>query len=109
MDLSKLLSTSSYLILNFSLIKALGVEEAVVLTYLITRYRYFEETNTLMDGVAFYARREDIVQYCGISELIQRPIFKKFKEMNLVDWVDKTVPMKRFYILNFDEIEKLFK
>jgi hypothetical protein len=107
-DLKELLTKKgTYMILNCSMIQNVGLETAVILSYLVTRYRYFEEKKLLLNNQWFYCKREEIKINTGISEGKQRQIFKELEAAGLIKSMDKGIPLKRYYDLNFEEIKNL--
>ena len=68
MILSSLLSSSSFIMTNKILIKAVGTDAAIIIGELCSEYNYWEQREQLLDGEWFYSTRENIEDNTGISE-----------------------------------------
>lgn len=100
MILASLLSSSSFIITNKILIKAVGTDAAILLGELCAEYNYWENRNELTDGEWFYSTRENIEDNTGLTEYKQRTALNKLMELNLVETQKKGIPCKVFYKLN---------
>lgn len=104
MILASLLSSSSFIITNKILIKAVGTDAAILLGELCSEYNYWENRNELSDGEWFYSTRENIEENTGLTEHKQRMALNKLIQLNLVETKKKGIPCKIYYKLNEDEI-----
>ena len=78
---ARLLLKRSYWILSEVLFEELGLLKAFVLTELISKYSYYEETEQLYEGEWFFYRREDMLKRLDIQPDTQRKILKELAEM----------------------------
>ena len=104
MILASLLSSSSFIITNKILIKAVGTDAAILLGELCSEYNYWENRNELTDGEWFYSTRENIEENTGLTEHKQRMALNKLLELKLVETKKKGIPCKIYYKLNETEI-----
>lgn len=104
MILASLLSSSSFIITNKILIKAVGTDAAILLGELCSEYNYWENKNELSDGEWFYSTRENIEENTGLTEHKQRMALNKLIELKLVETKKKGIPCKIYYKLNENEI-----
>lgn len=104
MILASLLSSSSFIITNKILIKAVGTDAAILLGELCSEYNYWENRSELSDGEWFYSTRENIEENTGLTEHKQRMALNKLIELKLVETKKKGIPCKIYYKLNENEI-----
>lgn len=75
--------------LNLDMIKKLGLNETLLLTYLLDKFEYFssKDENILNRGMVFY--RIDIEETVGLTAHLQRKAEMKLKSLDIL-----TVEMK---------------
>ncbi len=100
MILASLLSSSSFIMTNKILIKAVGTDAAILLGELCSEYNYWEQRNELTDTDWFYSTRENIEDNTGLTEHKQRMALSKLISLNLVETKKKGIPCKVYYKLN---------
>lgn len=101
MGILQLLASRNYISVNKDLIKALGLEEAIIMGELASEYNYWYEKERLEDGY-FYSTVENIEEHTTLSGHKQRKALKKLQEAGLIDVKVKGIPAKR-YIKIFEE------
>ena len=104
MILASLLSSSSFIITNKILIKAVGTDAAIILGELCSEYNYWEQKNGLRDKEWFYSTRENIEENTGLSEHKQRMAINKLLDMDLIKTQKMGIPCKTYYKLNENKI-----
>jgi hypothetical protein len=105
--LRKLLSSSAFLVLNINLAKALGINEALLIHFLIYKEEYWEQQNKLNDG-GFYCTHEDIKDKTTLSSFQQRKALSNLTKLGILEIKFKGLPAKNYFYLNHDKINKLF-
>lgn len=94
--LKKLLSQSSYWIINKDLSYKLGFEPTLLLTHLI-------DCADMLDQ-PFYQQRDRILNSLGWSEHQYRKSVKTLKDYNLIDTQIKGIPPKNYWTINEREL-----
>lgn len=100
MILASLLSSSSFIMTNKILIKAVGTDAAIILGELCSEYNYWEQRGELKDKNWFYSTRENIEDNTGLSEHKQRIAINKLLKMELIETKRMGIPCKTYYKLN---------
>ena len=90
--LKKLLSQSSYWVINKDLAKKLGFKETLLLTHLI-------ECADMLDQ-PFYQQRDRILKTLGMSEYHYKKCVKTLKEYNLIETEVRGIPPKNYWTIN---------
>lgn len=92
MDALDLLAQDNYIIVNKTLIKEIGLENAIVLGVLCGYQR------TL--GNEFYREQEKIIEDTGLTEYQIRKSIKELQECGFINVVKKGMPCKYYYSIN---------
>ena len=100
MILASLLSSSSFIMTNKIMIKAVGTDAAIILGELCSEYNYWEQRGELAYGNWFYSTRENIEDNTGLSEHKQRIAINKLLKMELIETKRMGIPCKTYYKLN---------
>lgn len=100
--LKQLLMSSSYFVLNKQIVKAIGIEAGFLLTTLIEA----------SDGLAnedgwFYKTAPSLEEETGLSNHKQSKIIEELTKLGILEQENKGMPMKRYFRINFNRIEKL--
>lgn len=101
-----IIATSNYIALNKTMIKLLGLEEAVLLGELASELKYWEKKGQVEDGW-FYSTVENIEENTSLSDFKQRKTIKSLKEKNIIDIKVKGIPAKRYIKINEEQVFKL--
>lgn len=101
-----LLANNGYIILNKTVIKKLGLHEAIILGELCSEYTHWEKSNKLEDNY-FYSTRENIEENTGLSAYQQREAMKKLINLGIILEKSKGMPLQKWYSLNSQLIYKL--
>ena len=104
MILASLLSSSSFIMTNKILIKAVGTDAAIIIGELCSEYNYWEQREQLLEGEWFYSTRENIEDNTGISEHRQRIAIGILIEKKLIETKRMGIPCKMYYKLNESNI-----
>ncbi len=88
------LDYSNYIALNRTLIKAFGLNAAVLLCELISEARYWNARGELHDGW-FFSSIKNVKERCGLSKYQQAEAMKDLKESGVVEVDHKGTPRTR--------------
>lgn len=107
MTILNLISNNNFITLNKNLIKAIGLEETILLGELVSEYDYWTKQELLEEGY-FYSTIENIEEHTTLSEYKQRKTLNSLKDQGLIDIKIKGLPAKRFIKINEEQVlEKL--
>lgn len=109
MILASLLSSSSFIMTNKIIIKAVGTDAAIILGELCSEYNYWEQRDELVNGKWFYSTRENIEDNTGLSEHKQRIAINKLLKLELIETKKMGIPCKTYYKLNESNILNCYK
>ena len=107
--ISSLLSNNGYIAVNRALIKGLGLNCAVLIGELCSEYNYYSENNQLTNKEWFYSTVPNIEENTGLNKYFQEESIKILKKHNIIETKVMGMPSKRYFRINFAEIEKIFK
>lgn len=99
MSVLHLIASGNFISVNRDLIKAFGLETAILIGELASEYDYYSKRNELDDG-CFYSTVKNIKENAGLSEYQQRQAFKILIEYGIVDIIKKGLPAKRYVRIN---------
>lgn len=102
MDILDLLAGDNYIIVNKTLIKEIGLENAIVFGALCSYQRSFGNEE-------FYREQEKIIDDTGLSEYVVRKAIKELKELELIEITKKGMPAKYYYKINLSLTFKFLK
>ena len=100
MILASLLSSSSFIMTNKILIKAVGLDAAIIIGELCSEYNYWEERDQLTNEEWFFSTRENIEENTGLSEYQQRKAINILLKFGLLETKKMGMPSKTYYKLN---------
>ena len=100
MIVASLLASSSFIMTNKILIKAVGTDAAILLGELCSEYNYWEQRNELTNKYWFFSTRENIEDNTGLSEHKQRMAINILLKMELIETKRMGIPCKTYYKLN---------
>lgn len=107
MGILQLISTSNFITVNKELIKALGLEEAILLGELASENDYWSNKNEIENGY-FYSTIENIEEKTTLSAYKQRKCLENLKKRNIIDVQIKGMPAKRYIKINEEQLFKIF-
>lgn len=96
MDALDYLASSNYIIVNRSLMAAIGINEALVLGELASECKYWREVGKLQDGEWFFSTDDNIAERVPLSKPTIRRAIDRLKELGLIDTKLMGMPAKRF-------------
>lgn len=95
MSILYLIASENFISVHRDLIKAFGVEAALLIGELASEFDYYSRRDKLVDGY-FYSTVENIKDKTGLSEHQQRKAFKVLQENQIVEIKKMGIPAKRF-------------
>lgn len=93
------LDSGNYIAANRSLIKAFGLNLAVIIGELASEARYWKREGKLQDGW-FFSTVENIEKATGINGYYQRDAIKQLQSLGFIEIKYKDVPRKRYFRIN---------
>lgn len=107
MGILQLISTSNFITVNKDLIKALGLEEAILLGELASEYDYWSTRNEIENGY-FYSTIENIEEKTTLTAYKQRKCLENLKNKGIIDIQIKGMPAKRYIKINEEQVFQIF-
>lgn len=110
MSLISILASRNHISVNKSLIKAFGLDEAVLLGELCSEYDAWESGGKLEDGM-FYSSVENITENTGLSAYEQRQAIKSLENAGILSTELKGLPARKYFkicetkLLNFLQLD----
>lgn len=108
MGILQLLASDNFITVNKTLIKKLGLEEAVVFGELCSQHNLWEIKEELREGY-FFCTVEKLLENTGLSEYKQRKAINNLKEKGLIEVKMMDLPAKRFIKINTEQVLKFFE
>lgn len=94
-----ILANNSFIVVNKTLMKTIGLHEAIVLGELSAQMLYWEKEKMLEDGF-FYSTRENIEEQTMLSAYSQRIALNNLIRLNLLEIKQKGMPLRTWYSIN---------
>lgn len=104
MDAIDFLASNNYIIVNRSLMMAIGVNESLVLGELASEYRYWKEAGKLKDGAWFFSTDNNLMSRLPFSRPTIQRVIAKLKESGIIETKLIGVPAKRFFRIHPERI-----
>lgn len=104
-DIIRLMS-GPYLMVNKEFLKKLGINEAIWLSDMISKYRYFKKKKMIDKQGYFYNTQQNIETDTGLNKYHQKIIIKKLKEMKIIKVKKIGLPAKNYYKINIGKLIK---
>ena len=98
------LKSGSFLILNKTLIRNIGLIPAIFITDLVDRESYLEKNNKLEDNNLFYYKQSNRKKYLGLNTYVQSETIKELIELELIEVSRMGLPAKQYFKLNHRNI-----
>lgn len=95
----QMLMSSSYWVLNKDVVKALGIETALLLSVFAEA-----ETNLADDEGWFYQTAPAIEELTGLTNHKQTKAINQLIELGILSQINKGMPMKRYFKLNYEKV-----
>lgn len=103
MSIIQCLTVGNYIMVNKTLIKQIGLVEAVILGELCGEYEHWRKEDKLEDNM-FYSTIENIEENTGLSEYKQRNAIKNLEKLGIIESEIKGVPAKKYFRINENQL-----
>jgi hypothetical protein len=107
------LTHDSFLPINLYLIKALGLETAIFLTFLVYRDKFYAHKKKLTekDGFFgfFYCKQKSALQMVCLSPYEQRKALEKLKQLGLIEVQFRGIPKKTYVRINHRKLTEFME
>jgi len=80
-----------------------------ILLHLMNQHKYLKSTNQLDSCGFFYSTVESLYSQYYINDYAQRKSVKVLEDLNLITTVKRGMPAKRYFKVNFGEVERVLK
>ena len=97
------LSQDGYWMVNKKIAQLLGNDGAILLSDLVSKYKYFK-TRKLLEDDCFYNTSESLEKDCNVSRYVRRDIFQKLQDIGFLKIDKKGFPPKNYYYIQHDII-----
>ena len=109
MSILQLISSDAFITLNKEMIKAVGLEEAIMLGELASEYDYWQKRDGLTEDGYFFTTVENVEDKTTLSDYKQRKCLKNLQEVGLISVSIRGIPAKRYVKLDEEKIGNIFK
>ena len=107
-SLIELLRSDGSIVINKTLAKNIGLNEAIIYSELLSRYCYFSNRNELTADGYFFNTVKDLEDGTTLNEYSQRKAIKKLEELGLIKCDKRDLPAKRYFKI-INDIEVIVK
>ena len=107
-SLIELLRSDGSIVINKTLAKNIGLNEAIIYSELLSRYCYFSNRNELTADGYFFNTVQDLEDGTTLNDYSQRKAIKKLEELGLIKCDKRDIPAKRYFKI-VDDIEVIIK
>lgn len=104
MNKTSILSQSAWWVVNKAVSKKLGIETAVYLADLVSKYEYFENRNQLDSDGYFFNEKKNIEFDTTLTPYKQDLALEKLVELEIIHTKKAGIPPKLFYKINFKKL-----
>ena len=103
MDILDLLRSDGSIIVNKKLANKIGLNEAVILSELIARFKWHEEKEEDQDGW-FYCTTDTLENQTSLNRYYQDKAIDNLQELDLITKKTKGIPAKRYFKINTKQV-----
>lgn len=100
------MTTSNYRAYDFRLVRYIGLEPAILLTYLCDQDKFINKRNV---GSEFYKQKKFIEFFTGLTSKQQTLAIKKLKQLELIDVIKKGMPAKNYFKIDYNKVREMKK
>lgn len=103
MSLLSLIASDNYIPVNRNLIKAFGLEEAIILGELCSQYNLWEKEDKLVDDM-FYCTVDKLEEKTTLSEYQQRKAIRNLENKGVIRTELKGIPATRYFYIDENKL-----
>ena len=107
MNIIGLIASRNFIAVNKTLIKAIGLEEAVILGELASEYSYWQEQGRLDDSGYFFSTVDNIEDNTGLKERRQKTAIDSLVKAGVLDVKLKGLPAKRHFKISAEQLASI--
>ncbi|KAA8673382.1 hypothetical protein [Clostridium sp. HV4-5-A1G] len=106
-----LIRSNGSIVINKNLCHAIGLNETIIYSELLSRYNYFNERNKLDEDGFFFSTVNDLQRATCIGEKPQKKAINNLNKFGLIEYKIKGMPPKRYFKIenNIDHIAHLLE
>lgn len=97
-----------FLRLSRFLINSIGLNNAAVLSYLVSLSKYYKAGNLLQEDGSFFRTSQKRIEEIGLPIYTQRKVLKELQEKRLLLIDRRGMTQKCFFTINYEELNKIF-
>ena len=106
MQILDYLASDNYIIVNKTLIKTFGLNEAILMGELCSEYKYWKKEDKLEDGM-FFSTIENIEENTGLTAYEQRKAIKSLENAGVLTTELKGIPAKKYFGIDVSTVIKI--
>ena len=99
-DIAQLLHGPFYQV-NIKLIKIYGINTALFISHIVSKYNYFKKNNMINEEGYFYNIKDQIEEETSLTSTVQYRITKKLIENKILKVKKRGLPAKNYYKIDF--------
>ena len=107
MSIIQELANDNFIVVNKTLIRAFGLEEAIIIGELCSEYNYWKKQGNLEDDM-FYSTMENIEENTGLSPYQQRKAIKNLEKAGVIRTELKGMPAVKWFAIDESQLLKNF-
>lgn len=103
MNILDLLRSDGSIIVNKKLAKKIGLNEAVILSELISRFKWHQEEGNDQEGW-FYCTKDTLEEQTSLNRYYQDKAIEELENLGLISKITKGIPAKRYFKINENKV-----
>lgn len=101
------LGADAFWMVNKAISRQIGIENAALLSELISKFRYWRERGQLQPDGSFFMTQADIIEVMGVSERAAKRMTKSIQECGAVTVKKRGTPAKNHWTINWNFLSKM--
>lgn len=104
LQINEEITVGNYRAYDFRIARYIGLEPAIILTYLCDQDKYINKRNV---GQEFYKQQKYIEFFTGLTSKQQNLAVKKLKQLEIIEVVKKGMPARNHFKINYNKIREI--
>ena len=100
------MTIGNYRAYDFRLVRYMGLEPAILLTYLCDQDKFINKSNV---GSEFYKQKKYIEFFTGLTSKQQTLAIKKLSQLEILTVVKKGMPAKNYFRIDYNKVREMKK
>lgn len=92
-----LIRADGSIVINKNLVFAIGMNETIIYSELLSKHNYFSDRDKLTNDRYFYNTVDNLWLDTGLGEKPQKTAINKLKKLGLIEYKVKGLPAKRYF------------